>query len=317
MFFEDSPESYSYSDSIARALHQFTEEIKHRDFTKSAGQLTGFWHGMMIGDLGWAEHYYGNISNTDYVLESKKLIKDLKNDFETTKKLLTNLQKKQVRIIGQNYDGFGTHFYPPIYIGKKPKRTLEQLLHGDKILRAIHEKAIEAKFDDEIVLVNRDGFIFVKNSKKNTALQILNLIMALGIFHGIPFFIVREHELAQVNYDEERKIISGWSQGGPESLRSPLYRTNWNDDSSLEFITREVNEKTILEIINEANEIWKNKPLVNKLLLFLESFTHHRNNEFPQSFIMSWIIIEQYLHQTWNDSLLKRNLSNFQETKIS
>jgi len=308
MFFEDS----SYPDTLARELHQFIEEIKHRDFIDSASQINEFGHGMMIGDLGWSQHYFGNISNTDYSLEANKVIKGLKNDFETTQKILS----KPVRIVGLNYDGYGTHFYPPVYIGKKPKRTLEQLLHGDKIQHSLHEKAIDAKFDDEIIIVNRDGFIFVKTSEKNTALQILNLIMALGIFHGIPFFIVREHELAQVNYDKKLNRISGWSMGGQESLRTPLYRTFWGDSSSLEFITREINENTILKIINEANKIWKNKSLIKKLLLFLESFTHHRNHEFSQSFVMSWSIIEQYIHQIWNDSLQKRKLRNYREDKL-
>jgi len=308
-------EDSTYSDSLARKLHEFIEEIKRRDFSDSGMQVIGLGLSENIGHLGWVQHPFGDISKLDYSLEAKKVIKEIKNNHELKKELLTKFLTGQIRIIGQNCDGYGTHFYPPVYIGKKPKQSQEQLLHGYKIPTSFDEKALEAKFDDELVIVNKDGFIFVETSEKKTALQKLNLIMALGFFHSIPFFIVREHELVRVEIDKKLNIISSWMGGGQESLRSPLRETFSGDNYSLENTAIEVNENTILKIINEANEIWKKEALVKKLLLFLESYTHQRNNEFSPSFVRSWSIIEQYIHQAWEDSLQKRQLRPQEKNK--
>ena len=53
-----------------------------------------------------------------------------------------------------------------------------------------NHKIFDMKLNNNQIIVNKNGFIFVENKSKEDALKILNLIMAHGVFYGFSLYAV-------------------------------------------------------------------------------------------------------------------------------
>ncbi|MFX0103507.1 MAG: hypothetical protein ACFFCS_28355 [Candidatus Hodarchaeota archaeon] len=79
---------------------------------------------------------------------------------------------------------------------------------------------------------------------------------------------------------------------------------------------RRIDIDTLIKIIEEA-EIMSNSDLKSTLLRFLlQSHTHHSNYEYPQSFVMSWGIIEQYIGHLLATQIIARGLGNSEARRL-
>lgn len=166
------------------------------------------------------------------------------------------------------------------------------------------------------MIVNKDGYIFIETTQKTEALRILNLIMAIGIFHELPLFAVREHELSNTSYDKQNLHINSmqWSY---ESRRSFLFEEQFGKNVIRTYQKREVAEEKIKEIIQDAEIIFKFEKLSEDLRLFNEASTHLLNSEYSQSFIMSWTVLERHYSDLWRKKLDHKDVEGERLSKLT
>jgi len=53
--------------------------------------------------------------------------------------------------------------------------------------------------------------------------------------------------------------------------------------------------------VTETEKLTENLVARNSLLFLLEAYTMYKNSEYPQSFLSSWIIIENYIRKVWDE----------------
>ena len=300
-----------YSEDLASQLHQFIERSKTLEYSSPPSSENNFSFGMMIGDLGWVNTASGNVAKLDFVKEALSEITTVKEDYQRS--IQSNFISKKTQ--ESDYDGFGIHFFPPIYVGEKPKFTIEQLLNGNKSDFSLYEKVLELSFQNKIVLVSLDGFIFLEEENRTTASRILNLIMSLGYFTQIPFYTFREHELAESKLDRDKMYVSGFTHTF-HSPRFVLFGRHMGHEVKTGYADREIKPENIENLIKSASQIWPNQGLVDKLLMLSEAYTHLQHNEFSQSFLMSWVVLEKYFSEIWIKQLKEKKITGKRFDKL-
>lgn len=285
-----------YSEALARDFYAMIYYAKEYPFTANKSEQYGRYRiSDMVGTSTWA----GNISDKDYLSEVRSDVNSIKSQATVYEDYLrqekAGLLPKPPAYKPQAY---GIHLFPPVVIGTKPQFSSSDILRG-RWISLQYEKAFDIRFNDIAMIVERNGFIVVGTPDKRLALKILNTVMAVGVLHDFPFFAVREHELGDAGYNKESLTIGGFSYE-QNTLRSGLFNEGfWRERLDLDI--KEMKESILQDIIEESSKIFENEKLIDEIGLFLESFTHFRESEFGQSFLMSWIVIERYLYQMWEN----------------
>ena len=313
-YLEYQNEETFLSHQLASVLNYFVEDIKREQFSSKFN--VGYTMGRAIDKYVWIQHFRGNIATTDLKKDVELIITEIKNEAKRRKESPSTPPATTTRS-QDKYDGYGVHLFPPVIVGKKTKQTPEQLLYGNTFDFTLNEKAFHTKFDDKIIIVNKDGYLFIESKQKTESLKILNLIMALGQFHDLPLYSVKEHELSQASFNKQTIDIGGmtWTVGG--SIRSYLFEERFEKQ------TFEINKKTIIEkekleeIIQDARIIIKFEKLSEELRLFNEANTHLANSEYAQSFIMSWSVIERTFSDLWRKKIDQKDVDEERLGKLT
>ncbi|WP_048190505.1 hypothetical protein [Methanobacterium sp. SMA-27] len=202
-------------------------------------------------------------------------------------------------------DGFGTFFYPPIWIGDQfPIPSLKDILNKKPLVQ--FTKTIQdINYKNKILIIKSDGFIAIGESNKKKAIKKLNEIMAIALLFDIPVSIINESELGTVEIDPEDRRIG--SQSMPiNSMRTNLINAQWNIPINIEFNRIKVSENKIYELFNIAEKIKNDKIFKDFSIFYLESYTHFTNYLYSQSFIISWLILERYLSNLWKEKIIDK-----------
>ncbi len=313
-------------DLLAKRLYQMIDAAKHSLFY-SSGSIDSFGIDQISRNI-WTDIRAENILKTDYNEKVEDAIKKIKEAARiqdewnaTAPRLVMDSLKRQkpfnslpMQAQQTGGHGFGIHIFPPVRIGKPKKPTIRQLLNGAKNDTTIFDKSFDLKIKGHVVIVNRDGFVFVETNRKDQALKILNLIMAVGTLSLIPMFAVREQDLSIAAYDKNKTVVS--KQWNPQTLRSQLHKTSSMFDVSLNYTRFEITEEGLIDVIKSAFEVMENDDLVNDLKLFVEALTYNHSTEHSQSFVMSWSIIERYYSNLWENMLNDKKLDKKRLNKL-
>ena len=313
-------------DILAKRFYQMIDTAKHSLFY-SSGSIDSFGIDQISRNI-WTDIRTGNILKTDYNEKVEDAIKKIKETARiqdewnaTTPRLVMESLKRQkpfnslpMQAQQTGGHGFGIHIFPPVRIGKTKKPTIHQFLNGAKNDTTIFDKSFDLMIKGRVVIVNRDGYVFIETNKKEQAMKILNLIMALGTLITTPMFAVREQDLSIASFDKNRTIVS--KQWRPGTLRSQLHDNSSMHDFSLNESRFELTEKELTDIILSAFEVIEDNDIANNLKLFVEALTHNRSTEYSQSFVMSWSILEQHYSSLWGKMLNKKQLDKNRLEKL-
>ena len=258
---------------------------------------------------------YGRIQELDIEVILDEVITTAK-DFAKSKVLEQKLQKhikKSIELVR----GFGTYFYPPIWVGEIPEQTLRDEFFGRSFFTFL-KCVIKIVYKGRPLLINNDGFISIVESEKEKALELLNEIMALAFILDLPVYYIRDPDIAELKIDVENlKIV------GRHLKREPTIRIKEFDKfgepffpSEIRFERKIISEQKLKKIVKNAEELIKDDSIRNYLFYLLESYTHYSNSEYSQSFIMSWIIIEKKLFTLWKDLMINLNISSDRKRKL-
>ena len=170
----------------------------------------------------WTHICAGNVGDLVHLQEINRVIQQIKQAAKIHQERKP-ISQQPVSLVNDEYMGFGVHLFPPIMIGPKHKRSIDELVYNTSN-HWIHDKILDMKINNKQIIVNKDGFIFVEGKNQKNALKILNLIMAYGAFYGLPLYAVREHELVMANYDKQDLTI-GDMEWNTETRRAYIIGT--------------------------------------------------------------------------------------------
>lgn len=321
----------SYGELVAGEIFRFIQYRKYIMFDQRP--FTGRSSGLALDDKIWVQTYIGDISKNSYEFEVNKVLNEIKNQ---AKSILEERNKEKEKIVSkkpfskevvkkepepppiveQKWDGYGVHFFPPVVIGEKPKPTIHHTLYGLDASIRFNEKAFDYVIDNKTIIVEKGGYIFVETKTKDEALKILNLIMALGNLQGELLFAVRELDVSNVNFDREKLTLTE-KQWHSQTIRSMLFEYTRPIDHYMGYPIKEISKEKLLLIIKQAFEVLKNEKLTENLRLYSEAFTHLKNSEYAQSFIMSWSIVERHYSDIWRRLLDNKDLENDRFSKLT
>jgi hypothetical protein len=296
-----------YSEGLALVLNQFMSNIQRSLFLSPIKSGPSF--GMLLGKEIWIQSYVGSILEMDYIAMVNKVIDDIKRKSQTALKS----EATKVPIVEEPLStGFFTFFYLPVVIGSLPKPTISDRLRGMRYEFSLMEKAFDCSFRGKDMVINKNGQIFVLTTSSAEALRILNTIMSVATLRGFECYAIRENELGNGQYDKQTKSLkqSTMTFSSMRMMQGNLFTEPFF------FGRREIQESKLREFISEAERYYANQKLVEELRLFIESFTHLKDSEYGQSFILAWTIIERFLYELWEKKLHEMDIDENRHSKL-
>lgn len=297
-----------FGSSAFSSLVSFGQEIQSGKRDDIASGMYNFGGMALLGEQLAVWNLYGNLESIDFVDEGKKIVKGYKSD--CVRRHEEQQKPQQITQYNPNTKtGFGTYFYPPILIGKLTP-SMKERIEG-KEMELLKENTILDEFDKLTLIINRGGLIGLQTDDKKNADRIISTITATLLLLGIPLHAHKISELATLSFDIKTQKVtqSQWSQS---SLRTQFFSYGTTFDlftpPSLLRYQITINDTNLL--LTEAKRIWKQKSLFDLLKLILGSFTYLDTEEYAQSFILSWTIIEKHLYELWNQKLESSKISN-------
>lgn len=150
---------------------------------------------------------------------------------------------------------------------------------------------------------DRYGLVLIESEREEEAIKIINTIFGISILHGIESFSVRKSDIleTEIPYDY---MQSGKPLGSYRRKISKItgYAPNFFGGMKGTQITLEKMQK----IIKVSEKVFLNEKLDESLLFLLESNTHLKNSEFPQAYIFSWLLVEQYISKEFSTLLSEK-----------
>ncbi|MFC1874657.1 hypothetical protein ACFLY3_00660 [Chloroflexota bacterium] len=251
----------------------------------------------------------GNICELD--------IDEIVQDIIKGAKMTTSVKSQPPKIKSRPINGFVTYFYPPIWVGELPQKTLKERLTGARPVSLIFsEKALDAEYKNAKVVVNQGGLIAIGIEDKMKALDALNEIMAAALLSGIQSFAVRESELGKAGIDPQTLAIT--VHDIPlVSMRTKLEEEHIGLSPELFPSERRVLlTDDIKKILKLAEELAPDQSSSTVLLMLLEGYTHLQNTEYTQSFLMTWIVIEKWLDSLWEGLVQEKSIKGKRRKKL-
>ncbi|MBZ2164477.1 hypothetical protein [Methanobacterium spitsbergense] len=231
------------------------------------------------------------------------------------------LRKKQklIKPINENREkkfiqGYGTFFYPPIWIGDQfPNPSLSDILSRKPLVK--FTKTIQdINYKNKILIIKSDGFVAIEETDRKKATKKLNEIMAIALLFDIPVSIINESELGEVKIDPDDRKIG--SQSMPiNSMRTSLVNAQWNIPVNMEFNRIKISKNKIYKLFGTIDKITNDEIFKDFLIFYLESYTYFMNYLYSQSFIISWLIVERYLSIKWKEKIIDNIVENDKQNK--
>lgn len=206
--------------------------------------------------------------------------------------------------------GFGTYFYPPVWVGKLPEQTFREKAFGPILFP---KKALDTNYKGRIIVINEHGFIAIGEQDSLKATKMLNEIMATAFLRGVQFLSARELEVSDAEIDPSTLNLTSFGVRGT-SLRTQLFLMT---QFSTRIFRREIEKETLIDMIREAERINQDPDLADFLVLLLEAYTCLQSSEYMQSFMLSWMIVEKNIAWTWNKFLREELITRERRRKLT
>lgn len=209
--------------------------------------------------------------------------------------------------------GFITYFYPHVWIGEIPEFDFRRRVEGLAVL----PKYYSTTYKERLVLVSQKGLLFIGEKERESCMKMMNEIFGTSLILGYDFDVVRPNDCGIAEASEKQVALRSWQW--PMSMSR-----NWQ--AGLEYGA--VNEQTlkeaikmpserVREIISIAEKATKSPDNSNAIVFLGLAKAHHRNGEYTESFIMSWIIIERHLRGSILHFLENKGATRKRKDKIS
>lgn len=191
--------------------------------------------------------------------------------------------------------GWGAFFSPPIF----PQTYMErEALNRENSGGRAFVKALDTVYKGRQAIVTREGLVVLAEAQKAAAVELLNEVMAVVLFRGIPVLGIRDMDLVECSIAMANKEIDGgqwlYKTGNGALLEKGF--EGWNVKNA-----RFYHPDNIRGFIQRA-ELMTSHPTVRMdLRLLLEAYTRHQESAFTISLLLSWLGIARLLEAKWRN----------------
>jgi len=299
-----------YSDYLLPHLAEFVFLIEYDPFSKMKPGPSG---SRIINDDGWCMIIKGNLldcSKDEYnrfnpicSVKNSRFPEEIPESVKATPVI-----KKKERKFNEM---FGAYFFPPVRIGDNVELSFKE-----KFINMVGNPIIEPEIENEFILgdlrgfFDRYGFIGFQTDNESEAIQALNVIFGVSnLFKERTIFPVREQDLISFTKDPENNNLGGFGYRITQIKNQNPFSPR--GERKIKFSFSEMN--TILRI---SQSILENPSLKNAIYYSLENSAHLKNDEYPQSFIFSWLIVENYISELFDALLSSKEINRERRKKF-
>lgn len=310
--FDAGNQEHKYSDYFVNPFSQFLNILRNSPLIQFK---EGILMGSPFGDEDFCKIIRGNIASLDRIdllsdtLDSARqegVRRRTRNPNEKTPYSGDKKGKKYINLVG-------AYYCPGLYISDSCELSFKEKLYGLNILE--HQK-----YDHKFTFGNKTGYftkyglVLIPCNSEPDAIQKLNLIFAISLVKGFPALSVRSTELLRTKIEENTDPLGqgfgGLSGGNPNTKRFTLGDIQGQRKKVISL-------EQMYEIIKNFETVWKNDSLLNYLLYLIESHTHLENKEYSQSYLYSWLIVEQDIANRFEQILDQKSMSSKRKGKFS
>jgi len=203
---EEKKHAYDKTSTFSKILENtflnLIQEIRDQPFRKPpVTGLVGMKTMLISRDFLWT--IYGNIAKIDKTKMITQILEQAKTEATGARvKPLTPPPPPKPFI-----KSCSTYFYPPIWVGKLPRRTFTEKAHHAFIFP---KKALDLRYKDRVVIISEDGLIAMGEEKIPKATRMLNEVMATFLLMGFEASAVQELEVCDAKIDPSSLTITQW-----------------------------------------------------------------------------------------------------------
>lgn len=283
-----------YSDRLIPVFVEFAQDIMKDRKNQLGGQE-------LINEKFAVWKINGKLESFDFVGQSKAHILEYKRYAEEAKKTPNIIVSPNKELM---IPGLSTYCYPPILVGEFNPPFRDRVFGREREL--LKMPVLVEDFQGDKLIVSKGGLIGITSTNKGHAEEVFNAFMGCALCIGLSLHSVKTHEMAETGFYKDTYVAQGftWSES---SLRMSQF--SWVR-SPVSVTRLQISEDDLRLIVSALRELWANKRLLDNVRLLLGSYTLFSNQDFSQSFITSWSIIERYLYSLWAAKLEGPNITN-------
>ena len=207
-----------------------------------------------------------------------------------------NFELDEAISIGLQYHTRGKN---KIWIGEVPN----DFSFEDYIFRTPlpSKKVIHRSVENRDILVYSDCEISFHNYENHHAINITNLCLCQLLWAGYHFSPIYESSITKTSYEKDSQEIifphDLWIFQ-ESAIKIPTYGSIQG--------TKEIPIETFENILENSIELSKNSELTEKIKIYFEAEEFYAKRNYSQSFVLSWILLEKYIHKKWSAHLTKK-----------
>lgn len=303
----------NYKELIEGQLLHLIRNMENSLYRKPPEKFIGGKTMLYKRDFTWTMF---DVSKFNPEEEAIKIVEGAKKQYEYEK------NKEQpappIQLIGspESLKGFGTYFYPPIWIDEYAELTFREKIRGTRASSFFLKKIVTETYRERTIIIEENGYIGICEKSKQIANKYLNEIMGTGLLFGFPFFSVRDGDMSDFEANPKTFRI-GSRQIIPRGNILRLFDRNkgyWEPDIHPHLSIKEEGFRKLLKM---AEMITNESEVSDCLMLFVESYTSLQSSQYIQSFIVSWTIIEKYLYWMWGIHLKNLDVNRERRDRLT
>ncbi len=200
----------------------------------------------------------------------------------------------------REYDLLGSYLYPHVWVGERPRPSIQQLLksgiyggdpHGGRFLKII----FEYEFNGAKLVSTQDGLLAINTKDERLFLDMFNILVAVFNLMGYPFVTLRENELMYLDF--------GKHEGDIQIMRFEAGKVRLDPWLHRGFRSRVVSIVDLEHAAKVYQDVAGSELLKRLFLIFAEVGSHLFQREHNQSVLWAWIFIEHWVSLKWEEYL--------------
>ncbi|TKJ25591.1 MAG: hypothetical protein CEE42_07055 [Promethearchaeota archaeon Loki_b31] len=217
---------------------------------------------------------------------------------------------------------------PPIWIGAPPYFTDQEGFYTVPLSTYIKTVKHMEILGRRIILMN-DGFLGIsintnfdgqfEDSELKETYKLIDLFLSLLLICNVDgyfeVFSTHEAEFFLTYYNLKTNLFRenfGFSRYSKKMFE---LRNEIPSRSQFQSVRTRIHPLHIELVLKHFKKFFKMDNMRHNLKLLIDSYTHLIRLEFDQSFIFSWVLIEQYLNHIWESYLDQKKLSKEKKKK--
>lgn len=198
--------------------------------------------------------------------------------------------------------GFISAFFPGIWLGAPHTFTFQEKLDGYFI--PVSRTSIKLEYKGRTLTIMLNGLLTMAESDKQTCADLLNEIMCMALFLGVPSTAVRDQDLAEAQFYESGDLAQYSMDLGPRRTRilakehEPIREEEYNTYKPL-------SGDKLREIVSSAEKFTAKSDQSSFARWYIDTHTAFEDPDYERCIIKSWLIIERHVNTMWEEHVKK------------